>query len=261
MPKKRILDIVTPEGTLDPLAVIFFLPVMLYPQDEQARAECQETMTVQYLSEVLYEWCECNDLADYQPIRLAMHRRLHAWVHRHAALLSQQEQKRFWQGVVAGAVLIWLMQIDRDAPPASVNKATVALEDHLRGVVPFTDGSYQPKSLREIQKAWSEYKPVVHLWAAVFALRFREKNPSAFDADMLRSFFTESLPEFLAAAEYFLRFGTNFYSHGQRKPLLTRSEVWHLPQGVSLPPFDITLPPLADHTIKILQEYCAPKRI
>ena len=262
MSTERILDIVTPEGTLDPLAVTFFLPVMLYPQDEQARAERQETMTVQYFSAALYQRYEDNDLKDDQLCRLAMHQRLHAWVQRQAdaALNSQQELKRFWQGVVAGAVLIWLMQIDRDAPPASVNKATVALEDHLQGVVPFTDGRYQPKSLREIQKAWSEYKPVVHLWAAVFALRFREKNPSAFDADMLRSFFTESLPEFLAAAEYFLRFGANFYSHGQRKPLLTRSEVWHLPQGFSLPPFDITLPPLADQTIKILQKYCAPIR-
>lgn len=260
MPKKRILDIVTPEGTLDILAITSLVPVMLYPRDEQARAERKEIMTVEYFSSALYQWCEDNDLEDDQPRRLDMHRRLHAWVHKHTALLTKQEGKRFWQGATAGAILMWLMQIDRDAPPASVNKAMVALEDH-RQEATYADGSHGPRSLREIQKAWSEYKPVAHLWAALFALQLRQKDPYVFDDDVVRSFFIESLPEFLAAAECFLRFGANFYSHGQRKPLLTRSEVWHLPRGVSLPPFDVTLPPIADQTIKILQEYRAPRRL
>ena len=260
MPEKRILDIVTPEGTLDPLAINSLLPVMLYPRDEQERAERKETMTVAYFSAALYQWCKDNDLEDDQPRRLAMHQRLNAWVQRHSEPLSQQERKRFWQGTTAGAVLIWLMQIDRDAPPASVNKAMVVLEEYLQGAT-YADGSYRPRSLREIQKAWSEYKPVVHLWAALFALSFREKNRATFDVDVLRSFFTELLPDFLAAAEHFLRFGADFHSPGQRKPLLTCSEVWQLPQGVSLPPFDITLPPLADQTFKILQKYRAPIRL
>ena len=260
MPKKRILDIVTPKGTLDPLALTSLVPVMLYPRDKQARVERKERMTVGYFSAALYQWCEDNDLEDDQPRRLDMHRRLNAWVQRHLVLLSQQERKRFWQGMTAGSVLIRLMQIDRDAPPASVNKAMVALEDHLQGAT-YADGSYGPRSLREIQGAWSEYKPVAHLWAALMALQLREKNPYEFDPDVVRSFFTESLPEFLAAAEYLLRFGADFHSRGQRKPLLTRSEVWHLPQGLSLPPFDITLPPLEDETIKILQKYRAPIRL
>ena len=176
MPKKRILDIMTPEGTLDLLAVNSLMPVMLYPRDEQARAEHKETMTAAYFSAALYCWCEDNDLEDGQPRRLAMHRSLNAWVQKHAALLSQQERKRFWQGTTAGAVLIWLMQIDRDAPPASVNKAMAALEDHLQEAT-YADGSYGPRSLREIQKAWSEYKPVVHLWAALFALSSSRREP------------------------------------------------------------------------------------
>ena len=260
MPKKRILDIVTPEGTPDSLATTFLMPVMLFPQDEHMRTELQEKMTARIFSSALYQWHKQNAQEDDQQATLIISRKLDSWMQKHTQPVIEPFSKQIWQGGIAGLILLRLMQIDGQAPPASVNKAMAAAEDYLQRV-PSTDGSYGPRSLRGIQQAWSEYKPVVHLWAALLALLRREKSRSAFAVDALLSFFTESLPEFLAVAEYFLRFGADFHSRGQRKPLLTRSEVWHLPQGVSLPPFDITLPPLADQTIKILQEYCAPIRL
>jgi hypothetical protein len=117
-----------------------------------------------------------------------------------------------------------------------------------------------------LKKAWTRFRPVAHLCAAYVTTEthyyeqqlsrdFSEywKEPPAFYQD-------EVFEVFCLLAKSVERFATSFLSRGQRQPLISKDEIFALPDEIFEP--GITLPSfraLTEEELIALKTYRAPK--
>jgi hypothetical protein len=103
----------------------------------------------------------------------------------------------------AAMVLMLVRAIDAHCGSSSINKAIFVIERDK-------GKSGCLKNRLDIRRAWTKYKNVAHLAAALFIW-----------LPMVHEFDLEGLAEFLSIARDFQRFGAGFFAYSQREPLLT----------------------------------------
>jgi hypothetical protein len=186
----------------------------------------------------------------------------------------KQEWTRRWFGIVyTGKLVCLIFSINEHHPQvgASLNKAIHVLRE--------TDGKDEKRNagLRQLgfpgvyesslKEAWRRFKPVAHLCAAYVTTEsyyyedelsrdFMEYwlKPPAFYQD-------DAFGTFVRVARSVEQFVTTFRPHGQRHALITKDEIYSLPEKI----FDPEAPPLSartltDDEIAALRTYRAPKQ-
>ena len=181
--------------------------------------------------------------------------------------------RRWWSIVYTGKIIALVGSIDQHHGGfgASVNKAIHILcetEGNQKPNMPASQQSGFPGVYESsLKKAWAKFKPVAHLCAAYITTEthyyekqlsrdFWEywKEPPAFYQD-------EIFQAFCILAKSVERFATSFVPHSQRQPLISKEEVFALPDEIFEP--GITLPAsrdLTDQEFAALKRYRAPKR-
>jgi hypothetical protein len=170
-----------------------------------------------------------------------------------AAEVVARFDAQVWPGSLAGSILLFVLQMKESGVSSSINKAVALTAHAVKGVEPF-DGIPRGASPRYIRRAWVEFRPVAHLWAAHDAACRSVGPDSPLDGGSEQDFAL-----FLAAAERFAELGLGIYPHGQRLPVLNDSELWRTPKAMRLPQVQIQILPLADWTSPVLEGYRAPR--
>ncbi len=157
------------------------------------------------------------------------------------AMLDRAVQS-VWPGCVAGDLLIHLIQMHAAGVQASVNKA-VAIEKVFLAEAAAADGSSTGKTERYIRRAWEEFKPACHLWAA---WRLLERTGSVDEQTNGR----------LALSHILLDLALSLRPKGRREHLLRAEDMWHLPRRYEHPVLiHFKIPPLDDWQLKALRDY------
>jgi hypothetical protein len=229
------------------------LSTMIYPDDEGQRQELYNA----YLTE--YYLCAMNTPGAWTclPDSPELFRLVRV---RHdgpaAKVIWENSQRSSARGYVAGEVLFLCYCLKETGQPGGVLQACHMLTEapkQYKGIVGlgFTEHPYKnPKSLRD--KAWAPYRSVAHLWAAHLLLLNTRSQMNKTEVDGIitlqtpqATWFTSSgdFLTFLQYAECFRQYGESYIPHGQRAPLLSPEETWHLPPYGSLPA--LTLEPSA----------------
>jgi hypothetical protein len=134
---------------------------------------------------------------------------------------------------------------------ASVNKAVKVMG--ARADVP---GALRNRA--GLMEAWSEFKPVAHVCAALTeAYDHVGERAKAMSED--EPFFGR-LGWTLAVARDYQEFMTTFIPHGRREGLVLVEESWTIPAGLTLPNVQIGTGVLSPKAIEALRNYKAPKR-
>lgn len=118
-----------------------------------------------------------------------------------------------------------------------------------------------------LKKAWAGFRPVAHLcWAYVTTeAHYYEELLSRNVQEYWKqppAFYDEGVFQvFCGLAKSAERFATSFLSRGQRQPLISKEEIFALPDeifepGLPLPPFRA----LTDEEVTALKTYRAPKQ-
>jgi hypothetical protein len=177
-PTGPILDIATSDGTLVPFAFEFLQAVMAYPDDPDARKDLLETSLAWLRIGDLYEAAKKNDPARSKAHYAALKK---WWLKQATPFYQQAAHRGAWVGSIAGDILLYCVQIDRWAPPASLQKAIDIVEVYLRDAHGADGKAHGPKREREIKNVWLRYRSVAHLWAAQRLAQFHEGNTSPWE--------------------------------------------------------------------------------
>jgi hypothetical protein len=142
----------------------------------------------------------------------------------------------------AAMVLMLVRAIDAYCGSSSINKAIFLIERDK-------GKSGCQKNRLDIRRAWTRYKIVAHLAAALFIWL-----PMGHEFDLA------GLTEFLSIARDFQRFGTGFFAYIHREPLLDPLKIWSVPEDFPAPDCPNTLiPELDTEGIASLRLYRAPQ--
>jgi hypothetical protein len=186
----------------------------------------------------------------------------------------KQEWTRRWFGIVyTGKLVCLIFSINEHHPQvgASLNKAIYVLretegkdEERNAGLRRFGFPSVYESSLKE---AWRQFKPVAHLCAAYVTteshyyedelsrdfMEYWLKPPAIYEDDMFGTF--------CLVARSVEQFVTTFRPHGRRQALISKDEIYSLPEKI----FDPKVPLLSarrltDDEMAALKTYRAPKQ-
>lgn len=123
-------------------------------------------------------------------------------------------------GQIAGGLLMLIMLLEQHNLQGSLGKAVHIWKRYPSSV--FSDRRNVPESPGALYKAWTAYKPVVHLWAAYRALVGSGRHfPN----------FTEEVIALLSLSEAYRKFGEQYIPHARSTPLLPPEAVWRVPGG------------------------------
>jgi len=151
--------------------------------------------------------------------------------------LRAERDERQRQGFVAAEILLYTL-----TPPVRVHRAgerrrsaaSVREAVYLLGAALGEQGR-RGGSRERLMAAWSEMRPVAHLWAAVHHLHAYEAGSVA-------------LGVLLATAEELRR-------RGEEREVLNPATTWRMPEDATLPPVEIQLPPLPPRLRVALRSY------
>lgn len=186
--------------------------------------------------------------------------------------LKSEWTRRWWPIIYTGKLIALIGSIDQHQSEvgASVNKAIHILcqtegNDKQR-MLAFKQSGFPGVYESSLKKAWTRFRPVAHLCAAYVTTEthyyerqlsrdFWEywKEPPAFYQD-------EVFEVFCLLAKSVERFATSFLPRGQRQPLISKDEIFALPDEIFEP--GITLPSfraLTEEELIALKTYRAPK--
>lgn len=157
---------------------------------------------------------------------------------------------------VAGWLLLTMLQLERNGYAFSLNSALPLVSDLLpkwqQPAGPYCRDAHidhHPHSRRKLLKAYKQYRPVAHLWAAMIHGQQHER-------DDIWPGSLRTLPIFLAYAEAFLDLGCTLPSQARgRRFVLTRPEAWvfAVPDN-AVPAVRLEALPLDDSQQRILDE-------
>lgn len=188
--------------------------------------------------------------------------------------LEREWTRRWWSIVYTGKLIALIGSMHQHHPEveASVNKAIHILcktdgSDKER-MSNFRQCGFPQVYESSLKKAWAQFRPVAHLCGAYVTTEthFYEDElsrdfweywqyPPAFYDDEMFSIFCR-------LAKTVEKFAISFFPRGQRQPLITRDELFCLPDevfesGTPLPTFRT----LTEEEIAALESYRAPKHI
>jgi hypothetical protein len=243
------------------------LSTMIYPEDEGQRQELYNAYLTEY-----YLWAMNTPGAwTCLPDTPELLRLLHARHDGPAAKVILENVRRLSARVyMAGEVLFLCYCLKKTGQPGGVLRACHILTEaskQYKGLVALglTVNPYKnPKALHD--KAWSPYRSVAHLWAAHLLLLNTRSQMNKTEVDGIitvqtpqATWFTSSgdFLIFLQYAECFRQYGESYIPHGQRVPLLSPEETWHLPPYGSLPALTLEPSAFPKHYQQMLATYRA----
>lgn len=162
--------------------------------------------------------------------------------------------------LAAGLALVLIRQMSvhhADLPGgASVNKAMYLLEK-MPKELPL------PHNMRDLRRAWSNYKPVLHFCAAFFECYMRADMKRHGDQKEIQCDFDELMtyrfPEFLSLVDTYQRFGTSFIpARAKGEALIDPETAWLLPEQKQWPIIDHPASPLGGWMLEAAKNYRAP---
>ncbi len=185
-----------------------------------------------------------------------------------------QEWTRRWFGIVyTGKLVCLIFSINEHHPQfgASLNKAIYVLretdgkdEERNAGLRQFGFPSVYESSLKE---AWRQFKPVAHLCAAYVTteshyyedelsrdfMEYWLKPPALYQDDVFGTF--------CRVARSVEQFVTTFRPHGRRQALISKDEIYSLPEKIFEPKASpLSARKLTDDEMAALKTYRAPKQ-
>jgi hypothetical protein len=158
-------------------------------------------------------------------------------------------------GAIVGQLLLLLLVCNEQKPEwASVRKAKQVLAKALH------------TNKNPIERAWSKYKCVSHLWSAFILAQINLKGRGQWQEGSLPGFLklsNEGLAVFLSYAEKIRGLAEKLYpplgAKGKGKtsiPLFKRDDAWRCPESLSLPAVKFPdLPPLESHLKTLYEAY------
>jgi len=158
-----------------------------------------------------------------------------------------------YKGSLAGLILyyIWRMDATNATSGASVNKAKFLVNKLFREKRDPQSKNY-PFNEKFINKAWSDFKPVSHLWAA-FMIWEIWGRPIEYSP-----FLPLCILRFISLAEKFRKFGINYFPRGQKVPILLSEETWFPSKDFEPIDFLFEIHPLTSQELEVLGKYQAP---
>ena len=144
------------------------------------------------------------------------------------AAVRERAKQAVKGGIIAGDVLLIIYALDYLGQAEPSLKKGLFLASQFYKNKNYGDGGQIPKSDRWLREQWDRYISVAHFWAAW------RLNDRATSRDLL---FGERLPEFLAYAEFFRRFGEGFIPKRTKPPksILDSAQTWTISNNVPLP--------------------------
>jgi hypothetical protein len=215
-----------------PGANTYYYPVqavMLYPRDEESRLHWFAAAMAASYSMWHSEGAALEVLSDF-----------HGWIgvlwefRQAPQRVYSDGMARVSRAALSGHVLLYLLRLARHHPRHCKVERAKAL------VVNFAPMEGETISESLVDKAWADFKPVSHMWAALDQLIRQEWVPDSND-NVLR---------FLAQAEA-------IRADAESARLLDPAESWRVADGQDLPAIDppIALPPLAGDMVEYLERY------
>jgi hypothetical protein len=246
------------------------LAVMLYPDNIAQQEEFLMTFTVRFIAQ--FEKTDLSDIVKLAKEYLLPEGSFQILLRTPSSEeMSKRDAHAGSRGIVAGDVLLHIVQLEKHGYGGSVNKAVHLLE-HIYKQSTTSHGQSVPCNRTSIRNTWAIYKCVAHLWAAERVVAdsfFSEKGLSQEPATFLTREFQEytfsqcynDLPTFLAMAEAFRQFGIHHVPRSQKVPILPPDETWSCMGTIPLPAIEIPVPPLTELAQDWLAQYRAPIRL
>jgi len=161
--------------------------------------------------------------------------------------LRERVTKRTWPGCIAGDLLFNLLQLRGNGLSASVNKAIEIDVDFLSRATNREGFPGLGKTVRYVRKAWEDFKPACHLWAA-YRIWDLQNHPVTFAPHL-----PESVDAFLALSQALLSMAASLQAPSRREPILNTTTMWTVSQHHQLPAVSVKLPPLQDWKSGVLR--------
>jgi hypothetical protein len=135
---------------------------------------------------------------------------------------------------------------------ASINKAVHVLE-----VLRPKDADVKkwPRHASDIRGMWSSCRPVAHFCSAVTTFQ------RAIQSEQVTGSLPDWLPEILAVARGFQRWGMSRVDPRSKQPLLMPGETWCVADDLELPEIPLSKQGLADEEIQAMKSYKAAQRL
>ena len=150
-----------------------------------------------------------------------------------------------YHGIVARDILAIIMRLAHYGFDGSVRRAIQVMETYLpkhAGVLNLP-GKF-PTKRAAIMAAWTEYKSVAHLWFAWGSLDSQARKLFPYPA--------ETLPLFLASADYYRCWGESYIPHQGKVPTLDPEETWRIHTSFPLPDIRIEIRPVTAAQVKAI---------
>lgn len=261
-----VLDMFDRKGKIIPFAYDRMIGVMVHPQNPPLRDQLVAKLQSQAALEAIDIWIKKYDVK--VPIEF-LWPKIHKVLNQAFGVFSLASQRAlldspslktvnsrletaFFIGSTVGDMLsVQLACAIHHPQHLGVNKAA-----HLKSVDLKDSRPHQRRVSTEIPKIkrwWSEFRSVAHFWAA-----FQLWNLDLDQDPGFSPFHSESLPNFLAAAEWFRQMGEQCFSKGQRSrqgPLLDPTKTWWVPGSGMI---EIHPNPLSPEALEALSQYRAP---
>lgn len=143
-----------------------------------------------------------------------------------------------YKGLLAGLILhyIWWMNVSDVVSGASVKKAKFLVNELYSDMGDLYSKKY-PFNEKFTSKAWSDFKPVSHLWAAFMTWKIWSK-PLEYSP-----FQPQGILKFISLAEKFRQFGITYFPQGQKSPILLSKETWFPSKEFKPLDFKFEIPP------------------
>lgn len=236
-----ILPISDGTGSLLPLAGERVYAAMLFPGDEARR---ERILTLAMAEDAVYGGTDPALISREFLVKLLdLPSREH---------LGAEIEQLSVQALFATRILQYIISLHHHASRhASVRKGA-ALAVHFGNRNP---GLVAATSRAHVLKHWGQFRPVAHLWCALFNVKSEEP--------LFQLFGLQEAPllQFLGTAEWFRRQGESIVARRAEKhgPVLDPAETWVPPVDLSLPEVELEPGAPTEETLAALRAYRAPK--
>lgn len=238
-----VLEITDGRGLLLTTAPVIVLATMCHPENPEARARFVESTAAKVL---LDNGARLSRKRTYQAAQLAAK----------FESVADNGAESGYGIAVAGDLLSLIVRASLHSPKDASLERAVRLwaADQARGTT--GDGCRVAASRRSILAAWTKFKPVAHMCAA---LRLSQRGLPGCNPAILAE-----MPVFLAVAETFRLLGVSHHPPAGRtgsKPAINSTldpeTTWRMPSDLVLPKAKLDVPPLTEYANEILKDYRA----
>lgn len=236
-----VMDLHVPEW--EALLPINVQAYMHYPEDEPAR----DAFIAHKIGEVLLATAHTNN-DDYINMPTDL---LDIILRTRGTVVHEVTREIVESGAIAGQILLGLLKMQSEGIEASVNKAIHLSIAFYENAASKNGDKLKAKSVRAFRKAWSDYKSVGYLWAAV---QLTVDSPADYA-------FNEAIEDkpllVLGLARKLLHMTKDITNKNAQGPSLSYEEMWTIPEDIALPDVEVSFNGLSKAQRERLKTYTA----